>query len=542
MQTKLSDTKEANGLTIKKAAQIVQVSTVTIRNWVKTGYLSQTEKNLISRESLDNFLLTVAGKDKLNSRANKRLKDNHNHQELTEKIQSLVQKFSGENIGIEYEKLLSNSYRNKEGIYYTPIRVIKDMFSEISFKKDLKFLDPSCGSGNFIIEAIKSGISPENVYGYDVDENAVIITRERIKKEFGIETANIKVENFLQEVIKLEKENMYFDLIFTNPPWGKKFDKSDKEKFAEIYGCGKSIDTTSLFMGACFSILKQNGILGFLMQEAFFNITTFEDIRKQAVKKQIIRFVDYGKTFKGLITKARAIILKNSQPNPKTPIKCCTDNITYNRTLESFKNNPKTIFNFWIKDSESKIIDHLYSVNHITLQNKANWALGIVTGNNHKYCINTQKEGHIPIYKGSDITKAGLKQPSTYISKDFSKFQQVAPLEMYQSAEKLIYKFISSDLCFFYDNQQRYILNSANLLIPVDIDISAKQLTSLLNSEIMNWLFKKLFSTHKVLRSDLELLPIYKDYFLFDKDFTETKFLEYLQIRKTEKGSYEITG
>jgi site-specific DNA-methyltransferase (adenine-specific) len=542
MQTKLLENTEANGLTIKQAAQTVQVSTVTIRNWVKTGYLTQTGKNLISRESLDNFLATVAGKDKLNSRANKRLKDEHNHQELTEKIQSLVQKFTGEDIGIEYEKLLSNSYRNKEGIYYTPTWVIKDMFSEINFKKDLKFLDPSCGSGNFVIEAIKSGILPENVYGYDIDENAVFIARERIKKEFGVETTNIKVGNFLHEAAKLEKEKKYFDLIFTNPPWGKKFDKSDKEKFAKIYGCGKSIDTTSLFMGACFSILKQNGILGFLMQEAFFNITTFEDIRKQAINKQIIRFVDYGKTFKGLITKARAIIIRNSKPNPKTPIKCCADKITYNRTLESIKNNPKTIFNFRTMDSESQVIDRLYSINHITLQNKANWALGIVTGNNHKYCINTQKSGYIPIYKGSDITKAGLKQPGTYILKDFSKFQQVAPIEMYQANEKLIYKFISSDLCFYYDNQQKYILNSANLLIPFDMGISAKQIVVLLNSEIMNWLFKKLFSTYKVLRGDLELLPIHKDYFLFNKEFSEAKFLEYLQIRKTENGSYEIIG
>lgn len=111
---------------------------------------------------------------------------------------------------------------------------------------------------------------------------------------------------------------------------------------------------------------------------------------------------------------------------------------------------------------------------------------------------------------------------------------------MYHAKEKLIYKFISSDLCFFCDTQQRYILNSANLLIPVNLGITAGQLSMLLNSEIMNWLFKKLFSTHKVLRGDLELLPIHLDYFASKPEFTEADYLDYLQITQTSDGTYRI--
>ena len=174
------------------------------------------------------------------------------------------------------------------------------------------------------------------------------------------------------------------------------------------------------------------------------------------------------------------------------------------------------------------------------MQGKAKWALGVVTGNNDRFCSDTQKEGYLPIYKGSDITKTGLKEPNTFISNDFSNFQQVAPLEMYHAKEKLIYKFISSDLCFYSDTHQRYILNSANLLIPFNLGISGEQLTILLNSEIMNWLFKKLFSTHKVLRGDLELLPIHTDYFSNNQDFSEINYLNYLQITKTENGTFRI--
>ncbi len=546
MQSNLFGEIETQGFTIEQASKNANVSTATIRNWIKTGYLEMSSKGIITQESLDNFMLNIAGKEKLNARANKSLKESP----LTIHspfgglggfkggINTLIKNFSGENIGVEYENSLSNAHRNKEGIYYTPSWVVKDMFKNIKIQSDFKFLDPCCGSGNFIIEAIKSGVAPENVYGFDVDENAVFITKERILQEFGFETPNIKVGNFLEKIFELNQEKSFFDLIFTNPPWGKKIQKEEKEKISSFFGCGNSLDTTALFMGASLTLLKKNGILGFLVQEAFFNITTFEDIRKKIIAKKILRFIDYDKAFKGLLTKAQAIIIENTEANADDIIECFAENKKFDRKLSSFTKNPKLIFNFWTNENETQVIEKLYTTKHITLKDKAKWALGIVTGNNEKFCSNIKKENYIPIYKGSDITKKGLKEATNFILNDFSNFQQIAPLKMYEAKEKLMYKFISSDLCFFYDNQQRYILNSANLLIPLNIGITNEQLTALLNSEIINWLFRKLFATHKVLRSDLELLPIHTDYFLHYSDFSETDYLNYLQIKKNQNGTF----
>lgn len=540
MQTNIFDEVETYGITIEQAAKIANVSNATIRNWIKTGYLVQIGKGLVSQESFEKFINEVAGKEKLNARANKLLKDEHNHKKVSDNVNVLIKNFKGEKIGIEYENSLSESHRNKEGVYYTPSWIVKDLFKNIKITPDSKFLDPCCGSGNFIIEAIRLGVKPENVYGFDIDENAVLITKQRIKDEFGYDTKNIKCADFLQEAIKLSKENNYFDLIFTNPPWGKKIEKFTKEMYSTLYKCGKSLDTTSLFLGASLSILKSNGFLGFLVQEAFFNIATFEDIRTKVISKRILRFVDYGKAFKGLVTKAQAIVLENKPSNSSDLIECCLEDNIFIRPLDSFTKNPKNIFNFWTSEQEAQVINQMYSTPHITLKNKANWALGIVTGNNNKFCTNKPKDGYVPIYKGSDITKNGLKEPSTFILNDFSNFQQVAPLEMYLAKEKIIYKFISSDLCFYCDTKQRYILNSANLLIPVKLEITAQQLTTLLNSKIMNWLFKKLFATHKVLRGDIELLPIHTGYFSIYPEFTEDNYLNYLQIIKLGDGTYSV--
>lgn len=533
-------TNKQENLTIEEAAKIANVTTATIRNWIKTNHISPSKKGGIVQASFNAFMQDIVGKKKLTSRANKLLKDKHNHTEITQKIKQLLQQNDTKNIGDTYENLLSNSYRNKEGIYYTPAWIINDMLKNLKINDNFMFLDPCCGSGNFIIEALKLGVSPENIYGFDTDENAVSITKQRIKKEFGLEMPHIKVGDFLTEVNQLKERQIVFDGIFTNPPWGKKFDKTIKKQLAHIFDCGNSLDTTSLFMAASLSILKQNGTLGFLVQEAFFNISNFEYIRKKIIALRILRFVDYGKAFKGLITKAQAIIVKNEKAKNNSQIECCFGNTTYRRSLVSFKNNPKTIFNFWTNKSENQVINKLYAAKYITLKNKAQWAIGIVTGNNRQFCSSVQKEGYIPAFKGSDIRKKGLKNPSIFISANFENFQQVAPLPMYQAKEKLIYKFISSDLCFYNDTQQRYVINSANILIPDNLGISNYQLAMLLNSEIINWLFKQLFSTHKILRSDLEILPLHTDYFSHYTEFSEASYLDYLHIEKTKNGSYQV--
>ncbi|SFC60208.1 site-specific DNA-methyltransferase (adenine-specific) [Flexibacter flexilis DSM 6793] len=540
MQTNIFGEPHSNGLTIEQAAYKANVSTATIRNWIKTGYLEQAGKGLITKQSLENFMCNVAGKEKLNARANKHLKDSHQHELLQNVVEKLAQEHEGEQIGIAYEKKLSESYKNQEGIYYTPSWIVKDMLANIKIEPHYTFLDPCCGSGNFILEALRLGIAVENIYGFDTDENAVFITKERIRQEFGVEASNIVVGDFLENASAFYDKNMSFNLIFTNPPWGKKIDKSAKEKYAQMYETHKSVDTTSLFMGACLKIISPNGLLGFLIQDAFFNIATFEDIRTKVLDKKILKLVDYGKAFKGLMTKAQAIILSNNTVEITGNIECKNKENSFFRTQKSFQNNPKKILNFGAHQHEAEVITQLYSVEHTTLSGKAKWALGIVTGNNQKFCKDTLTEGYAPILKGTDITKHGIKQPTTFIPLDFSNFQQVAPLEMYLAPEKIIYKFISYDLCFYCDNQQQYVLNSVNFFIPLEIKITNNQLTNLLNSEIINWLFNKLFATHKILRGDLELLPIHTSYFEQYSEFSEESYLQFLNLIKLPNRTFRV--
>lgn len=528
-------------ISIAESARRSGVSTATIRNWIKTGYLTLSGRGQITVESLTRFQANIAGTEKLNQRANKSLKDTHNHGEIEKRFLRQIEsnKNSLNALGAKYESHLSDSYRNKEGIYYTPKEVVDDLFSLQNVKiGDATFCDPCCGSGNFVTRALSLGFKPENIFAFDVDQVAVELTKKRIYQDTGYESPNIKKLNFLK--LATTPTVQTYDYIFTNPPWGKKIDKNERETIGWLLNSGKSLDTCSLFFFACLLCLKNNGKLGLLLPEAFFNIATFESARNRALDHSIERLVDYGKPFKGLVTKAQAIILSKTTSEQKRKIRCDVPGRVFFRSIKSFSDNPKSILNLNCPTEDSDTISHLYSIPHITLTKRAKWGLGIVTGNNEKFITYKRSEGYMPVYRGSDITCKGIKKPSIFIPSDISLYQQVAPLDLYLAKEKLIYKFISSKLCFFCDTQKRFILNSANMIIlDSNFPISAKVLADLFNSNLMNWIFARIFDTHKILRGDLETLPIHTQ-FLQTHKFNESEYLDDLKIQKEDNGTYRV--
>lgn len=531
---------ESATISMDEAALRLGVSTATIRNWLKTGYLKSAGNGGITQDSVARFQVEIAGREKLNQRANKSLKDSHDH---VSKASIFLDRSQSENtdagnLGEDYESSLSDSYRNKEGIYYTPPEVVRDLFS--APQEDVRyatFCDPCCGSGNFIIRALELGFKPENIYGYDVDPVAVEITKSRIYQFCGYESANIQQGDFLN--IVHQDSSRHFDFIYTNPPWGKKIPKEERNQLGARFGSGASVDTCSLFFFACLECLNCQGELGLLLPESFFNISTFEAARIRALSLSVERLVDYGRAFKGLLTKAQAIVLRNTPAVPYQLVKCENSKHCVERSIQSFASNPKSILNLYCDQYASETLERIFSIPHITLARRAMWGLGIVTGNNKRFIRNHPEDGFIPVFKGSDISQTSLKEPSHYIPADLDLYQQVAPVRIFQSKEKLIYKFISSRLCFFCDTEQRFVLNSANMLIPSkDFPISTQVLGELLSSDFMNWVFTNIFHTHKILRGDLESLPIHSQFLKDISSFDEVAYIEFLHIKRAPDGTY----
>ncbi len=96
-----------------------------------------------------------------------------------------------------------------------------------------------------------------------------------------------------------------------------------------------------------------------------------------------------------------------------------------------------------------------------------------------------------------------------YFIYDKEVLQQIAPRDYYERPEKLIYKFIGKNLVFVYDNEKRFSLNNANAIVPNIPSLNMKYILGVLNSDLIQFYYAKLFFTIRVLRSNLERLPIF---------------------------------
>jgi hypothetical protein len=249
-------------------------------------------------------------------------------------------------------------------------------------------------------------------------------------------------------------------------------------------------------------------VISFILPESILNVKTHKDIREIILNNTRIKKVSYlNRVFKNVFTSVIRLDLEKSK-NKNGQIEIRKENKSYSAEQSKWKNNQDFIFDIHANSVDTAIIDKIFSVRHTTLKGQADWALGIVTGNNKAYIADEKQKGFEEIYKGKEVEKFVLNKPSNYLRFTPEKFQQVAPIEKYRVKEKLIYRFISKYLVFAYDDRQKLTLNSANVLIPKIPNYPIKVVAALLNSSPYQFIFQKKFSSIKVLRSHIEQMPL----------------------------------
>ncbi len=418
-------------------------------------------------------------------------------------------------LGFLYQSLLVEGQKSQSGSYYTPSNLVDEIIKE-HVKKDSKALDPCCGTGQFLLAFSDVIENPSNIYGVDIDEIAVRIARLNLLIKFKNKdfAPNIVCKNTLFEVgnydlFSLNDENIRdFDVIATNPPWGVHFSKEDIERLRKNYPTITSFESFSYFLKKSIDLLREDGIISFILPESILNVKTHKDIREIILKNsQIKKIVYLDRVFKNVFTPViRIDIQKDEKKQGGIQIQKGTEAYSIEQTR--WLKNQDYVFDIHSSGYDEKIINKIYSANHTTLEQKADWALGIVTGNNKGFITNELKDGLEPIFKGKDVDRFTLSEPTSYIKFTPEKFQQVAPTEKYRAKEKLIYRFISKYLVFAYDDKQKLTLNSANIVIPKVDDYPIKVIAALFNSSLYQFIFQKKFSSIKVLRNHIEQMPL----------------------------------
>ena len=409
-------------------------------------------------------------------------------------------------LGILYQSLLFEGKKSQSGSYYTPTNIVDNIIKDY-VKKGSKILDPCCGTGQFLLAFSDTVEDPFNIYGIDYDKIAVRIARLNILTRFKnkIFVPNIFCKNTLFDTGNSDSK---FDVIATNPPWGAHFSKAEIKKLKTLHPQITSFESFSYFLKKSLNWLSHSGTISFILPESILNVRTHRDIRKIILKTaQIKKIIYLNRVFKNVFTPViRLDLEKKNKKIKQTTI--YNTNKKYKLQQIKWMSNHDFIFDIHMSKFDYHIIDKVYQIKHITLKDKASWALGIVTGNNKKFIISNNRKGFEPIYKGKDVKRFILDTPSSYIQFQPQKLQQVAPEERYRAKEKLIYKFISKNLIFAYDDCKKLTLNSANILIPEIPNYPIKVIAALFNSSLYQFIFRKKFSSVKVLRSHIEELPL----------------------------------
>lgn len=411
--------------------------------------------------------------------------------------------FEGQDpLGLFYQTLLKEGHKSKAGSYYTPSSIAAAAIDACADCRPTSFLDPCCGTGQYLLLAGKILRLPMSaLLGCDRDPIAVRLARLNLLLAYPAvdQTPSVECRNVLEDF----EFAPAVDLIATNPPWGSEKNSGNRaavQKYLRL----ASNETFVLFLLRCIRLLADGGRLSFLLPESFLNIRTHAPIRELLLREVTIREVtSLGRAFSGVFTKVIRLDLEKTKPGVSASVTIGSRSIAQERFLR----NPHSVIDLHVDEDDEKVLKKIFESEHVTLKNHASWALGIVTGNNAAFVRHSPSRGYEPIFRGSDVDSYRLREPKTFIEFVPDRFQQVAKTELYRATEKLVYRFISNRLTFAYDDQQRLTLNSANILIPRLPGLSMKVALAFLNSDVFQFIFSKKFSTHKVLRGDLEALP-----------------------------------
>lgn len=274
--------------------------------------------------------------------------------------------------------------RKEQGIYYTPsfvvdyivkhaLQPVLDKCKTIEQLTKIKILDPACGSGSFLIKALevlnekykelgqegdemtKLLILTSNIYGVDLDEQAVEIARlnlcinslegkmklpllsdnikcgnslisgtdAELKKYFGANFRGKRPFNWEEEFPEVFKQGG-FDVVIGNPPYIKEF--VNRSVFDGLHNSpyyqGK-MDIWTMFACISIDLLKDGGILSFIAPNNWISNAGASIFRDKILKDgELKSFVDFGdyKVFEQAGIQTMIFVFEKGKPKEKYEI------------------------------------------------------------------------------------------------------------------------------------------------------------------------------------------------------------------------------
>lgn len=275
------------------------------------------------------------------------------------------------------------NHRKKQGIYYTPAYIVdyivRNTLGELINNKKpseverIKVLDPACGSGSFLIKVFdvldeyyskhdkhynqskldpesekaivtrKTNILTDNIYGVDLDTKAVEITQLNLllkaaeqRHRLPALQNNIKNGNSIIDDPEIGGKKAFkwdeqfkgimseggFDVVVGNPPYFKIFEKDPLNTTVDYQEIKSGMmNASAIFINKSLKLLKNGGYLGMIVPKMLAFTDSWDKIRSKILKNfKILKVVDCGKAFKGVLLEQIIFILKKEPYTDRSQI------------------------------------------------------------------------------------------------------------------------------------------------------------------------------------------------------------------------------
>lgn len=216
--------------------------------------------------------------------------------------------------------------KQKYGVVYTP-KSLSDFVAELlkraSSDEQIKvILDPASGECA-LLSAVKAVFGDEDEYiGIDVDKEAVHNTKDKFRI---IHNDAIMPQNVKKKTADYWRDKLpVVDAVIANPPWSseKIYERADliSAGFSLVSG---QYDSYVLFMELAFNILRDGGLMAFIIPDSLFDAQN-ENLRKFLLEKTQIKVIARlgEKIFEEVNRAATVIICKKAFPEANSETTC----------------------------------------------------------------------------------------------------------------------------------------------------------------------------------------------------------------------------
>lgn len=199
---------------------------------------------------------------------------------------------------------------NQYGQFFTESEMCEwalDIINEIKpIKGDV--LEPSFGSGNFIDEIVK--YKEVEVDGVEIDPEHFNSYKNELVKLFN------------SDFIEFESSKKY-DFIVGNPPYIEVcysfYNKSQQEIIKKNFkGISNGrINLVHVFMKKSFDMIKDDGIIAYLLPSAILTSPTYKAIRKEIFENYNVEYIKEDVNFKNVAIKVCLLVIRKTKNSGK---------------------------------------------------------------------------------------------------------------------------------------------------------------------------------------------------------------------------------